>query len=986
LKAPIEQALTGGILTHPTSLVPAAGTSNGDFIQPCLVAILGDPMAREIAAGAVLSNPPTGAPSLYASLRSAQIVNDVDAFIRVASDFYRSDGIHTIDDVSPVAQAAYFLFERMGTAPRRAQMQRFLELHPLSELATYFKREFWPEVRRVSDTILALESLRLHGGEARLAHSLLLKALYGIRILHSLAGRRDDWNIAPIERLLNMRVLVPGWAWLPDPCQKTTTVSDMEDTSGSPLALQAKRVDAHRAILEHTPSAEPGGCDCDCDDSCVPQDPCCAHPTSLMTDLMVVRQTLHCYEPNEIAYIENAMAGERRTRTHETSLRVEQKQETETTATVSEERDHQVSEKVDLHSEIAKTVDQDLSMQAGVTANYSWGTGSVAATANASYAVSKSSSEQSARNYARDVVDRSVSKLERTVRELVSQRVVSKSSEVNEHVFDRVDKPHSVGIYHWVNKNSTAQVMGYGRRMVYQFVLPEPAEGYKALLARAFGMNETFALPAPTMPLAAGDITAATYLALVAAVGIENAPVPPDLTVTVTQPVGGDYGQPHHGFTGMRTQSVMISVPDGYEATTFSGEASESWNGGNTNLPSITAQIGGDALQWNKDPGNPNRTQSTLPDLTGQLQVVVQTYNVTSFNAQLSVVCTLKPEIFQAWQSTIHGLLMKDYQKQLDAYNASKAAFDADIASRRQSMEDSIRQRNPFFNRETERTALTQAGITMLSCQHFDEFNAMKRRVKPCGLPQMDLPDAEEEGKIIRFWQQALDWDLMTYLFYPYFWSPKCSWDEKIVIDTGDALFDKFMQAGAVRVEIPVMPGFEDDMLYWENTGQIWGQAGTPPMSDSDTHWISMVEEIKHQQDCYQTDREGTVDVTAASGDVTIKGSDRYWDAGSSTVDLDAVGMDLDREIVIDTVVYRITDISLAPGSPPFDPFHPGSMWWTVILDRPYEGAAAMSLHYAVGAAFVGAPWSVTVPTNLIWLKNDTDCLPCFPLPTCGGG
>jgi hypothetical protein len=329
---------------------------------------------------------------------------------------------------------------------------------------------------------------------------------------------------------------------------------------------------------------------------------------------------------------------------------------------------------------------------------------------------------------------------------------------------------------------------------------------------------------------------------------------------------------------------------------------------------------------------------------------------------------------------------MKDYQKQLDAYNASKAAFDADIASRRQSMEDSIRQRNPFFNRETERTALTQAGITMLSCQHFDEFNAMKRRVKPCGLPQMDLPDAEEEGKIIRFWQQALDWDLMTYLFYPYFWSPKCSWDEKIVIDTGDALFDKFMQAGAVRVEIPVMPGFEDDMLYWENTGQIWGQAGTPPMSDSDTHWISMVEEIKHQQDCYQTDREGTVDVTAASGDVTIKGSDRYWDAGSSTVDLDAVGMDLDREIVIDTVVYRITDISLAPGSPPFDPFHPGSMWWTVILDRPYEGAAAMSLHYAVGAAFVGAPWSVTVPTNLIWLKNDTDCLPCFPLPTCGGG
>jgi hypothetical protein len=95
--------------------------------------------------------------------------------------------------------------------------------------------------------------------------------------------------------------------------------------------------------------------------------------------------------------------------------------------------------------------------------------------------------------------------------------------------------------------------------------------------------------------------------------------------------------------------------------------------------------------------------------------------------------------------------------------------------------------------------------------------------------------------------------------------------------------------------------------------------------------------------------------------------------------------MDLDREISIDTVVYRIGAIDLDPNSPPFDVLHPNTMWWDVTLDRPYEGAQAIGLPYAVGAKFVGAPWIVTLPTDLIWLKNDTYCLPCYPL-TCKGG
>jgi hypothetical protein len=357
---------------------------------------------------------------------------------------------------------------------------------------------------------------------------------------------------------------------------------------------------------------------------------------------------------------------------------------------------------------------------------------------------------------------------------------------------------------------------------------------------------------------------------------------------------------------------------------------------------------------------------------------------MTSYKADVSILCVLKPATLQAWQAAVHKLLVEAYQKQKDAYDIAKAAYDAAQAEKKQAMQDSIRNRDPFFNREIERTELKRLAISWLSCQFFDQFNAMKKHVQPCGLPQMSLPEAEQQGEVIRFWEQALDWNLMTYLFYPYFWSSKCTWTEKIVEDTGDALFDKFMQAGAARAQVPVAEGFEDYMLYWENTGQIWGQDGEPPRSDTDSHWISMVEEIKHQQDCYLNDREGRADANPPSKVVTIKGSDRYWDPLLQAVDPNAIAVDLDREIIIDTIMYRIIAIGPNSNSPSFNVLHPNSMWWDITLDRPSEGTPATNLPYAVGAKYIGAPWIVTVPTNLIWLKNDKYCLPCYPL-TCKG-
>ena len=996
-KAPVEQVVSHGISTHAAALAGSVGSSAQQAINPpFLLAMTGATIATGQSSGSVTAK---ASAAFYDTLRAAYDAHDIDQFIRVASDFYLTSAIRNLSDLHPISQAAYVLFDGMGPIVQRPPVDRFFTQYADADMVAYMWRDLPGELKRVGDTILALEALRLHGSQRQLVHTRLLKALYGLAMAHALRVHDPEkWSLAPLTSLFEMPVFVPGWVWELDPCdwlmaQESGVAGAAPPQGGAPeLATSAliekwRAVALYRALLDRPPNEDL--CKCTCDDRCVPQSPCCAKIKSFITDLLVVRETLQCYVPADIAYIENVLAGERRTRRHDSLLQIEQKQVTETTVTSSQQLDHQVSERFELSSETQKTIDSDSKIDAGVTANQSWGTGSATMTASASFGTSVSTSEKAARNYARDVVDRSVSKIEQSVRQLVSRSVLSKTREINTHVFDRTGQDLTVGIYTWVSKTQKAQVYGYGRRMVYEFILPDPAALYKALLIKAFGLDEKFTGVVPVAPPHASGITPTNYLALVDTYGVDDAPAPPDTPKTITQDFSGDFGGEHWVlfkgwvYSGAHTDPGVISVPPGYTATSMSGSAGENWNG-RTNTAYIKINLGTNFLKWQlNDPDI--ASANIVPSLEGQLQVIADTYNVTNYSAHLVVQCDVKADVLHAWRGAVHKLLVDAYQKQQEAYDAALAAFQAAQAEKQKAMQDSIRNRDPFFNREVERTELKRLAISWLSCQFFDRFNAMKRRVQPCGLPQMNLDEAEEQGKIIRYWEQALDWNLMTYLFYPYFWSAKCAWADKIAEDSGDGLFDKFMQAGAARTQVPVAEGFEDYMLYWENTGQIWGQAGEPPVSSTDPHWVSMVQEIKHQQDCYLNDREGLVDTNPPSDIITIKGSDRYWDPVLAAVDPNAIAMDLDREIAIDTVVYRIVAIDLDPNSPPFDVLHPNTMWWDVTLDRPYEGAQAIGLPYAVGAKFVGAPWIVTLPTDLIWLKNDTYCLPCYPL-TCKGG
>jgi len=359
---------------------------------------------------------------------------------------------------------------------------------------------------------------------------------------------------------------------------------------------------------------------------------------------------------------------------------------------------------------------------------------------------------------------------------------------------------------------------------------------------------------------------------------------------------------------------------------------------------------------------------------------------VTEFTWILSVQCELKPAIKAQWQNQVFAKVQEVWERDQEKYEKALAKYLEDkkvFAEREAALKVERNNRNPFINRETERTELKRLAISYISCQFFDEFNAMKERVKPCGYPQMDIREAEAEGLKVQFFEHAFDWNLMTYVFYRYFWGRKCTWPEKLKEESGDLIFQQFLAAGSARVLVPIRDGFFDLVQYYLTTGEIWGSGGTPPMPN-DPHYVSVAQEMKEQRGNYYADRDGRVDVTNGSSVVTLNDTDWYWIYDDplavppvvAGVDSMKIAADIDREIILDCKTYRIIDIK--PNSAVTTPTS-----WLITLDRKYEGDTSQKLLWSTGAVFVGAPWEFVTPTTLTFLRDQSPCLPCYPLKEC---
>lgn len=552
-------------------------------------------------------------------------------------------------------------------------------------------------------------------------------------------------------------------------------------------------------------------------------------------DLKVVKQTLKKYVAGEVAHIENVLKGEYKERKYRVLDRTEN---TETIASeTSEEKTHdtQTTDRFELKKESDNTIQSQMSLQAGVTVTASYGPVSIGAHADFAYSTSSSDTEKTSSNFAKEIIDKSVTSIQKKTMESRTTKQLHEVEELDTHGLDNKGGGGNIsGIYRWVDKHYEAQIYNYGKRMMFEFIIPEPGAFYT--YAQNNNPAKTITVPNPEpVTITHKDLYAWNYHLFIKKYSVQGVTVPPNTykyTSLTTDQSGVDNGKT------ISKSTKELTIADGYLPLYYSFGVSALFQ----NYPVFEMIIGDDV--W--DLLNNQHTvhyyshgQSAISKYNGFIPVSLSGYDINAFSLNVAVLSEITPEYFEDWQ-------IKTYEKIVAAYQALKEQYDQAVSQVQTNKGVVIQGQNPMINRTIEQTELKKAALKMfMDFSLYGSFDAMK--VTATAPPEFDVIDAIGEGKNIQFYEQAFEWENLTYLFYPYFWGRKSNWVVASNTYDTDPLFTQFLQAGAGRIVVPVHPAYNDAVLYFLERGLVWGGADAPRIDDP--LFISISEELKNQTD-----------------------------------------------------------------------------------------------------------------------------------------
>jgi hypothetical protein len=544
-------------------------------------------------------------------------------------------------------------------------------------------------------------------------------------------------------------------------------------------------------------------------------------------DLLVVRQSLKRYEARELSYIENVLKGEYKERVHRRARTTEETITTEDETKREEERDQQTTERFELKRESSQVVKDDMSLKIGLAVSGKYGP-VVEFKASTDFALNHSQEEAQkvATSYSKDVTSRATSRIFERHLEQRILKTIEVFEETNTHGVDNKGGTGPViGQYQWVDKVYEAQVFNYGKRLLFDLMLPEPAAFMIYALANAPTPGADLVKPAP-FTLSPSDVSEWNYSYYVKLYEVVGVTPPPQPYVTVGKVIEGQTDQ-----DSSSTKTLEIPIPDGYQA--LSGNVVDDftmWDDAAT----IDYLVAKGAHRFSK--GSSWFWSFSMSNEVGTVPVAIVSWRGHVFAGAIEVNCQRTQRALDDWKLKTHAAILQAYQKLARDYEEKLAALQVQAAQQFQG-------RNPTENESIIRTELKKGALSVFTDQQFDLFGAISSSSQ--GYPQPDLPEAAAEGKYIRFFEEAFEWEQMMYFFYPYFWGRKANWRNRALLEDTDPAFADFARAGAARVVISVRPGFEQAVAHFLDTGEIWDGADLPPITSP--LYVSIIQEIRER-------------------------------------------------------------------------------------------------------------------------------------------
>jgi hypothetical protein len=578
-----------------------------------------------------------------------------------------------------------------------------------------------------------------------------------------------------------------------------------------------------------------------------------------VADFRKVEQTVCCYVAGEVSHIENVLAKEFKKRETRSLLSSEVTTETTSEKEVENLTDTTTTERNELQSEVSNVLNEDESSNYGASAGVSGGKGDLfrfSADAHADFANSTSSSQSNsqAQTYAQDITERALNRVVTKTSKKQTSRVLKEFEENNQHGFDnREGTEHVSGVYRWIDIIYKNQLINYGKRLMYEFMVPEPARFYHtASLVKGESSSgntgDFVVVEKPIHPSELDHILAiqnakglneTNYLQLAS---IYNAEINamPLLYKHVNKAYGywadKDGEDSSHDFAGTLDN---IEIPKGYFA--LNGQINGEFYRGSGRDHYFDVVVGNVKKRLF---ANTDINQSlTFNKIENDIEVSMQSDGLATSAFNITVKCQRTNELFYQWQIDTYNTILEAYEVQVQNYNDYIAAQGLD----EQFNEDDKQLRfSNAFNRILEKRELKRICIEMLVKPYNNPLGQDNYVLDDNVVPRVKQDAAfENHAAHVKFFEQAFDWDIMAYLFYSYYWANEAKW-EKLFQKTNntDPIFQAFLQSGMARVVVPIRPGFEDAVTYYMETGDIW-KGGDLVIDQDNDLYISIAEEMQ---------------------------------------------------------------------------------------------------------------------------------------------
>ncbi|NYA70103.1 hypothetical protein HZF10_04165 [Flavobacterium sp. MAH-1] len=582
-----------------------------------------------------------------------------------------------------------------------------------------------------------------------------------------------------------------------------------------------------------------------------------------IADYRKVEQEVCCYVPGEVSHIENVMAREYKEKATRRMRRTENTTTSSTEKETEKLTDTTSTDRFEMNQEVASVIAEDTSIGAHASFSAEWDTGTkYGLQAGADFANNTSSevSDSQAITHAKELTERALERVVTKVKEERVSKIIEEFEENNKHGFDnRKGDKHVSGVFRWVDKVYRNRILNYGKRLMYEFMIPEPAFFHNKAVENSDKDGDLIKPIDPregsgTLKLELGDNFESRYKYWAQAYNAEVAAPPKEKSFSKEFGTVNDRDGVHtmhkNGY------SFKVDIEDGYECTKFSATGGFVMEGSGSDAHTFMVVNVGTFTQkydFNNTYKGARVEVSNYPltkYIGTALPVSIMVSDAEPVTLNVTAFCAPTAQTKEQWQMEAFNAIIDAYQTKLDQYNAKYAELMA--------LRDQKIRLNPMFYRQIENTVLRKNCI-----EYMVSHDALGKTPFVTGTLLKDIRATYDDAKLetyaatVKFFEQAFEWDLMSYHFYPFYWSQKDKWQEKYLEQNDDPLFRSFLQSGMARVIVTVRPGFEEVVNWYMATGQIWNGGQVPTIDDP--LFLSIIEEIRQPEGAVEGEWETRV-------------------------------------------------------------------------------------------------------------------------------